>query len=148
MTANKFDSLIINGDAGRACSSRDIFDSFVESQGQFEKLPAKLRKDSATVKLSLFREVHANKVNNHEVAIEKILTASPSDQPQIVVNEELRNEITTLSSQLEDVSFDFRELKGNQTSLQRNVDEDFDEVDEKLDEMNKTLAKLLGHLGL
>ncbi|MEZ8378775.1 ImmA/IrrE family metallo-endopeptidase [Vibrio splendidus] len=61
MTTSKFDSLIVNGDAGNSSSSRDIFESFIESQAQFESLPAKLKTDPNTVKLNLLREVHSRK---------------------------------------------------------------------------------------
>ena len=65
MTANKFDSLIVNSDAGHSHSSRAIFESFIESQTQFEKLPAKLKKDPTTVKLNLLKEVHSRKRCHH-----------------------------------------------------------------------------------
>ncbi len=61
MTTSKFDSLIVNGDAGNSSTSRDIFESFIESQAQFESLPAKLKTDPDTVKLNLLREVHSRK---------------------------------------------------------------------------------------
>ncbi|EGQ8409837.1 hypothetical protein CGT72_07110 [Vibrio cholerae] len=61
MTKSKFDELIVNGDAGKSNTSRDIFDSFLESQVQFESLPEKLKTDPNTVKLNLLREVHSRK---------------------------------------------------------------------------------------
>lgn len=61
MTKSKFDSLIVNGSAGKSSTSRDIFESFLESQAQFESLPASLKADPSIVKLNLFREVHSRK---------------------------------------------------------------------------------------
>lgn len=81
-------------------------------------------------------------VQSHEIRIEKIITASPSDQPQIVVNEEFKHKIETLSGQLEDVSFDFSELKRSQISLRNDFNGDLKEIDTTLDEISKALIKI------
>ncbi|WP_293269021.1 ImmA/IrrE family metallo-endopeptidase [Neptunomonas sp.] len=64
MTSKKFDSFVINGDAGAYSSAHEMFESFLESRAQFHTLPTHLKSSPNTVKLSLFREIHAKKLNS------------------------------------------------------------------------------------
>lgn len=62
MSDCKFDSLIINGKADSNTDSKSIFESYLESQAQLERLPKKLKQDNNLVQLNLFKEVHFQKV--------------------------------------------------------------------------------------
>ena len=64
MSDCKFDSLIINGKADSNTDSKSIFESYLESQAQLERLPKKLKQDNNLVQLNLFKEVHFQKSSN------------------------------------------------------------------------------------
>jgi len=64
MSDCKFDSLIINGKADSNTDSKSIFESYLESQAQLERLPKKLKQDKSLVELNLFKEVHFQKSSN------------------------------------------------------------------------------------
>jgi hypothetical protein len=89
-----------------------------------------------------------NTVNTHTVIIEKILTASPIDQPQIVVNEEIKRDIQLLSNQVSDMVSEFGVFKREQKATDRDMKDDFEEMDDSLEDVNDSLLEIKIKLGI
>jgi hypothetical protein len=87
-------------------------------------------------------------VNEHDKTIQVLISAAPSDQPQVVINSELKSEIEGLDEKLDALSYDFIELKGNQIDLQENVTSEFKELNKNINELSNSIWRIQYELGI
>lgn len=87
-------------------------------------------------------------VNNHTIVIEKMLTASPVDQPQVVVNEEIKGDIQLLADQVGNMVSEFSEFKREQKSTDNDFEGDLESMDETLESMDDNLLEIKIKLGI
>ena len=93
--------------------------------------------------------INLNKtVADHTIQLNTIINASPVDQPQIVVNEELKSSILLLSDQVGDMTTEFSDYKREQKATDKEFEEDFEDIDDSLDIVNASLIEIKVKLGI